>query len=72
MKRFIQGQDRKQSTLFPESLEEYIELGTCSSKQIAALVGVAPFNDDSRRLKGYRRTGGGRKINPQLYYISSL
>ena len=24
MKRFIQGQDRSQSTLFPESLEEYI------------------------------------------------
>ena len=24
MKRFILGQDRKQSTLFPESLEEYI------------------------------------------------
>ena len=24
MKRFIQGQDRNQSTLFPESLEEYI------------------------------------------------
>ncbi len=25
MKRFIQGQDRSQSTLFPESLEEYID-----------------------------------------------
>ena len=25
MKRFIEGQDRSQSTLFPESLEEYID-----------------------------------------------
>jgi len=25
VKRFIQGQDRNQSTLFPESLEEYID-----------------------------------------------
>jgi len=25
LKRFIQGQDRSQSTLFPESLEEYID-----------------------------------------------
>jgi len=25
VKRFIQGQDRSQSTLFPESLEEYID-----------------------------------------------
>lgn len=27
MKRFIQGQDRSQSTLFPESLDAYIDEG---------------------------------------------
>lgn len=47
------------------------ELGTCSSKQIAALVGVAPFNHDSGKLKGYRRTGGGRKsIRNTLYIVA--
>lgn len=36
------------------------ELGQVSAKQIAALVGVAPFNHDSGRLRGKRAIGGGR------------
>ena len=48
------------------------ELGTCSSKQIAALVGVAPFNHDSGKLKGYRRTGGGRKSIRNILYIVAV
>lgn len=48
------------------------ELGHCSSKQIAALVGVAPFNHDSGKLKGYRRTGGGRKCIRNILYIVAV
>lgn len=48
------------------------ELGHCSSKQIAALVGVAPFNHDSGKLKGYRRTGGGRKSIRNILYIVAV
>ena len=37
------------------------ELGTVSNKQIAALVGLAPFHHDSGKMKGVRKTSRGRK-----------
>jgi transposase len=37
------------------------ELGQRTAKQIAALVGVAPFNRDSGKFRGQRRIKGGRK-----------
>lgn len=38
------------------------ELGTLTNKQIAALVGVAPLNRDSGRLRGDARSGAdGRR-----------
>lgn len=44
------------------------ELGTLSRKQIAALVGVAPFNRDSGTLRGRRTVWGGRaRIRGTLY-----
>ena len=36
------------------------ELGKLPGKQIAALVGVAPFNWGSRRMRGRRALWGGR------------
>jgi len=36
------------------------ELGDASGKELAALVGVAPFNHDSGRKRGQRAIGGGR------------
>ena len=39
---------------------ELPELGDYSHKQIAALVGVAPFNKDSGRVRGKRQIKGGR------------
>jgi transposase len=39
---------------------ELPELGTLDRKQIAALVGVAPFNRDSGTLRGKRFCSGGR------------
>ncbi len=41
-------------------LAQLPELGTLSRKQIAALVGVAPFNRDSGMWRGTRGTWGGR------------
>lgn len=36
------------------------ELGTATSKELAALVGVAPYDHDSGKLRGQRSTSGGR------------
>ena len=44
------------------------ELGTLSSKQVAALVGVAPLNRDSGRWRGKRVVWGGRAhVRAALY-----
>ena len=44
------------------------ELGTLNRRQIAALVGVAPFNRDSGTLRGKRTVWGGRaKVRTALY-----
>ena len=44
------------------------ELGTLNRRQIAALVGVAPFNRDSGTLRGRRAVWGGRgRIRAALY-----
>jgi transposase len=40
---------------------ELPELGRLNRRQIAALVGVAPFNRDSGIYRGKRMTGGGRR-----------
>jgi transposase len=49
-------------------LADLPELGTLDRKQIAALVGVAPFNRDSGQMRGRRTTWGGRaKVRASLY-----
>jgi transposase len=48
------------------------ELGTLNRKQIAALVGVAPFNDDSGKGERKRTTWGGRApVRAVLYMAAS-
>ncbi len=52
------------------------ELGTLNRREIAALVGVAPFNHDSGRARGVRRIGGkqekvtcgGSTTHKHIYY----
>jgi transposase len=45
------------------------ELGTLDRKEIAALVGVAPFNRDSGTLRGKRSCWGGRaSVRAGLYF----
>ena len=49
-------------------LAELPELGTLPARQLAALVGLAPFNHDSGRSRGRRRIFGGRAgVRAALY-----
>jgi transposase len=49
------------------------ELGRLNRKQIAALVGVAPFARDSgRRRRGRRHTAGGRRTVRTVLYMATL
>ena len=48
------------------------ELGTLDGKQIASLVGVAPFNQDSGTLRGRRRVWGGRARVRTALYMAAL
>ncbi|WP_438009054.1 IS110 family transposase [Sorangium sp. So ce321] len=48
------------------------ELGTLSRQQIAALVGVAPFNRDSGKAKGRRAIWGGRASVRSMLYMASV
>ena len=53
-------------------LADLPELGHCSSKQIAALAGLAPFNRDSGRYQGQRTTWGGRATVRSALYMATL
>ena len=48
------------------------ELGTLSRRQIAALVGVAPFNRDSGTLRGKRTVWGGRARVRTVLYMGAV
>ena len=48
------------------------ELGTLDRRQVAALVGVAPFNRDSGTLRGKRTVWGGRARVRAALYMSAL
>jgi transposase len=48
------------------------ELGRLNRKQIAALVGVAPYDFDSGLLKGVRRIWGGRAPVRKVLYMAAM
>ena len=48
------------------------ELGTLDRRQIAALVGVAPFNRDSGAMRGKRHVWGGRSRVRAVLYMGTL
>lgn len=48
------------------------ELGQLNRRQIASLVGLAPFNRDSGRFQGQRRIWGGRGAVRSLLYMATL
>ena len=53
-------------------LAELPELGTLGRKQIAALVGVAPFSRDSGPHRGKRAVWGGRTRVRDVLYMGAL
>lgn len=53
-------------------IAEVPELGRLSSRQIAALIGVAPFNRDSGRMRGTRSVWGGRANVRHVLYMATL
>ena len=48
------------------------ELGTLDRRQIAALVGVAPFNRDRGAMRGKRHVWGGRSRVRAVWYMGTL
>lgn len=48
------------------------ELGTLNRRQISALAGVAPFNQDSGQWRGRRRIYGGRAAARSALYMAAL
>ena len=53
-------------------IAELPELGKLNRSEIAALVGVAPFNQDSGKFQGQRRIRGGRKSVRTGMYMATL
>ncbi|SMF36763.1 transposase [Azospirillum oryzae] len=48
------------------------ELGRTSGRKIAALVGVAPFDHDSGKMRGHRHIAGGRADVRRALYLAAL
>ena len=48
------------------------ELGNCDRKEIAALIGVAPYSQDSGRKQGQRAISGGRPDVRSILYMATL
>ena len=53
-------------------LAQLPELGTLNRRQVAALVGVAPFNRDSGAMRGKRTVWGGRARVRAVLYMGAL
>jgi len=53
-------------------LADLPELGALNRRQISALVGVAPFNRDSGKMRGKRTVWGGRSKVRAALYMSTL
>jgi transposase len=53
-------------------LADLPELGSLSRREIAALVGVAPFNRDSGKMRGVRSIFGGRAPVRHVLYMATL
>ena len=59
-------------TLVYTLLADLPELGELENKEISALVGVAPVNRDSGRMRGKRRIQGGRANIRTVLYMATL
>lgn len=53
-------------------LAELPELGSITHKHLSSLVGVAPFNRDSGKIRGKREVWGGRAPVRAVLYMGAL
>jgi len=53
-------------------LGELPELGSLTSRQVAALTGLAPYNHDSGNMRGKRRIRGGRAPIRTMLYMAMM
>jgi len=60
------------NTLVYTLLADLPELGQLNGKEISALVGVAPMNKDSGKMRGKRRIQGGRAGIRTTLYMATL
>ena len=59
-------------TLVYTLLADLPEIGSLNRKEISSLVGVAPMNRDSGKLRGKRRIKGGRYTVRTVLYMATL
>lgn len=60
------------NTLCYTLLADLPELGALNNREISALVGAAPINRDSGRVRGKRRIQGGRAAIRSVLYMATL
>jgi transposase len=60
------------NTLIYTLLADLPELGELNNKEVSKLVGVAPINKDSGRMRGKRRIQGGRANIRTVLYMATL
>lgn len=67
--REVQGVGKKTAA---KLIADVPELGQCDRKQIAALIGAAPYNRDSGNKNGQRSISGGRPDVRSVLYMATL
>lgn len=67
--REVQGVGKKTAA---KLIADVPELGECDHKQIAALIGTAPFNRESGSKNGQRSISGGRPDVRSVLYMATL
>lgn len=70
--RLLQSVPGVGPTLSATLITELPELGILSNRQIAALVGVAPFNRDTGKSTGKRFCKGGRNQIRRVLYMATI
>jgi transposase len=65
----VQGIGKKTSA---KLIADVPELGACDRKQIAVLIGTAPYSHDSGYKKGQRAISGGRPDVRCVLYMATL
>ena len=70
--KLVQGEKGVGPVLSMTMLADLPELGRLNRKEISALVGVAPFNQDSGRFRGKRKVWGGRRSVRAVLYMAAL